>query len=81
MKGKVKWFQRIKGYGFIIEDTTGEEFFCHHSQISSEQSYKYLNQDERVTFDPEPSRNGKLRTAVNIKTDASTNEVGNADRN
>ena len=77
MIGKVKFYHRIKGWGFIVGED-GEEFFCHHSGISGNQAYKYLNDGEEVEFEAEPSRNGKLRLAVNIKTDTSTNEVDNA---
>lgn len=52
--GRVKWFNRRAGYGFIVQssgDATGEEVFVHHTSIhvTSEQ-YKYLVDGEYVTF-------------------------------
>ncbi|MCK4957435.1 MAG: cold shock domain-containing protein [Candidatus Cloacimonetes bacterium] len=52
MKGKVKWFDDVKGFGFImIED--GTEFFVHWKSIVtvSDNDRKFLVQDENVEFD------------------------------
>ena len=34
-KGKVKWFDAQKGYGFI-EQEQGSDLFVHHSEVQSE---------------------------------------------
>jgi len=34
MKGKVKWFDEQKGYGFI-EQEQGEDLFVHHTNLLS----------------------------------------------
>ena len=49
MKGKVKWFNNEKGYGFIDHDS-GEDIFVHYSQIKKD-GYKTLSEGELVTFD------------------------------
>ena len=51
MKGKVKWFNQNKGFGFIITDDN-KEYFVHWSAIvtKSPKELKTLNQNEIVEF-------------------------------
>ena len=49
MKGKVKWFNAEKGYGFIIGEDNND-YFVHYSQIQGE-GYKSLDQDQSVSFE------------------------------
>ena len=49
MVGKVKWFNDIKGYGFI-EHTNGEDIFVHYSSIQLE-GYKTLSEGDLVHYD------------------------------
>src|SRR5579871_4667253 len=47
-KGKVKWFNSSKGYGFIVTDD-GREFFAHFSAIEMD-GYKTLTENQEVSF-------------------------------
>ncbi|MEW5989033.1 MAG: cold shock domain-containing protein [Chloroflexota bacterium] len=48
--GVVKWFNRIKGYGFIQPDTGGQEVFVHYSAIDGD-GYRNLAEGDRVEFE------------------------------
>ena len=65
LTGKVKWFNREKGYGFISIDG-GEDVFVHYSAINGE-GYRALKDGQSVTFETEtdPKNSAKLR-AVNV---------------
>lgn len=50
-RGKVKWFNSEKGFGFI-ERVGGGDVFVHFSAIQGE-GYKTLEEGQEVTFDVE----------------------------
>ena len=47
--GKVKWFNRTKGFGFI-ERETGVDVFVHYSSILAE-GFKVLDEGDEVEFE------------------------------
>jgi cold shock protein len=49
IQGKVKWFSKEKGYGFI-EREGGPDVFVHYSAITGT-GYRNLEEGEPVTFD------------------------------
>lgn len=63
--GTVKWFSRLKGYGFIDPDEGGAEVFVHYSAISGE-GYRNLYEGDRVEYD-EVDR-GKGPQAQNVSS-------------
>lgn len=48
-KGRVKWFNDVKGYGFIAQDV-GDDVFVHFSSIEME-GYKTLSEGQSVEFE------------------------------
>ena len=48
-KGRVKWFNNSKGYGFIARDD-GPDVFVHYSAIHAE-GYKTLDEGTEVEFE------------------------------
>ena len=62
-KGKVKWFDSKKGYGFIASES-GEDVFVHFSAIQGA-GYKSLNEGEEVEFEVEKDQKGFKAKNVN----------------
>jgi CspA family cold shock protein len=48
--GIVKWFSRLKGYGFINPDEGGKEVFVHYSAIQGD-GYRNLFEGDKVEYD------------------------------
>ena len=55
-KGKVKWFHRKKGYGFIVNDE-GKDVFVHYSTIEGD-GFRFLDDGQEVHFEVEESDKG-----------------------
>ncbi|HZT74370.1 MAG TPA: cold shock domain-containing protein [Terriglobales bacterium] len=49
IRGKVKWFNNVKGYGFIGRDD-GPDVFVHYSALQQE-GYKSLQEGDEVEFE------------------------------
>ena len=64
-RGRVKWFNNDKGYGFIeYEGLVDEDIFVHYSAIDQE-GYKSLKEGERVEFTLIDTTKGNQ--AINVK--------------
>ena len=61
-KGKVKWFNEKKGYGFISREN-GNDVFVHFSAIKRD-GFKSLNEGDEVEF--ETSQGPKGLQATNV---------------
>jgi cold shock protein len=65
--GTVKFFNDAKGYGFIQPDSGETDAFVHITAV--EQSGMHtLRQDQRLSYDLEQDRRGKM-SAVNLKAE------------
>jgi len=61
-KGKVKWFNSEKGYGFI-ESEDGTDVFAHFSAIQMD-GYKTLEEGAEVTFEVTEGAKGPQATNI-----------------
>ena len=59
-KGTVKFFNDSKGFGFIVDAETNEEYFVHVSGLIDE-----IKEDDSVEFDLKDGRKGL--NAVDVK--------------
>ena len=63
MTGTVKWFSRVKGYGFVAPDDGGKEIFVHFSGIEGE-GYRNLEEGQKVTYTVEETPKGPQAVSV-----------------
>ena len=70
VRGKVKWFNNEKGYGFI-EYTDKDDIFVHYSAINQD-GYKSLNEGQFVEFKLLETTKGYQALDVNVVKEATT---------
>ena len=56
--GTVKWFNPVKGFGFITPDEGGSDAFVHISAVERA-GLSTLQEGQRVNYELQPGRNGK----------------------
>lgn len=62
VNGRVKWFNDMKGYGFIERDE-GPDVFVHFSAIQSE-GFRTLKPNDQVEFDVQDGPKGSQASKV-----------------
>ena len=63
--GKVKFFNEQKGYGFIEPEEGGNDAFVHMTAVQAA-GMTTLKEDQRISYELEESRNGKM-AATNLE--------------
>ena len=63
IKGKVKWYNPQKGYGFIEREDKEKDVFVHSS--AAQAASLELNEDDELTFEVENGEKGP--SAVNLQ--------------
>ncbi len=74
MKGKVKWFNGDKGFGFI-EMSDGADVFVHYSSILGD-GFKTLEEGEEVEFELENNQKGPAAKDVKRINPPASNRGG-----
>ena len=64
-QGTVKFFNKMKGFGFITQDGDGPDAFVHITAVEAA-GLTGLDTDQRVSFELEPDRQGR-ESAANLK--------------
>ena len=73
MLGKVKWFNNVKGYGFI-DHTSGEDIFVHYSVIK-QNGYKSLDEGQFVDFDLIETPKGLQAVNVVVNSNSTNSKI------
>ena len=63
IKGKVKWYNESKGFGFI-ESENSDDIFVHRTGLIN--SYVGLQPDQEVEFETKQGEKGLI--AINVKS-------------
>jgi len=64
LKGKVKWFNGKKGYGFIEREDKEKDVFVHHT-ADRDAGLKNLYEGDELTFEVENGEKGP--SAINLQ--------------
>lgn len=59
--GRVKFFNHEKGYGFILDDVTGESYFAHANNLIEE-----ITENDRVNFELGSGPKGPVALQVSL---------------
>lgn len=65
VKGKVKWFNEEKGFGFIEQTEGGPDVFVHYSAIEGK-GFRHLNDGDNVEFEIGEGQKGPQANNVRV---------------
>ncbi|KGK85125.1 cold-shock protein [Desulfosporosinus sp. HMP52] len=65
MLGKVKWFSKQKGYGFI-EQENGQDIFVHFQSVIGD-GFRTLEEGQNVEFDVMQGPRGEQASNVTVR--------------
>uniref|UniRef100_A0AAU2JY10 Cold-shock protein n=1 Tax=Streptomyces sp. NBC_00049 TaxID=2903617 RepID=A0AAU2JY10_9ACTN len=65
-RGRVKWFNTTKGFGFIKPEGSDQDIFVHISAVSAA-GLSTLNDDQEVEFEIEENQKNGKSSAINLK--------------
>jgi cold shock protein len=68
MKGTVKWFNGLKGYGFIQPEDGSKDIFVHISAVERAGMYS-LNEGQKLSFEVVADRRTGKSSADNLRAD------------
>ncbi len=71
--GIVKWFNELKGFGFIAPDEGGEDIFAHYASINMN-GFKTIKEGQRVQFDVLAGPKGKHASNIRPSSDLSNDD-------
>ena len=63
--GTVKWFNELKGFGFIQPDEGGADAFVHITAVEKA-GMRTLQENQRIAYDLQEDRPGKM-SATNLR--------------
>ena len=64
-RGRIRWFDNEKGYGFICSENEGKDIFVHYSNLKMN-GYKSVEKDQLVDFILEENEKGLVAKDVKI---------------
>ncbi|MBU2997677.1 cold shock domain-containing protein [Cellulophaga baltica] len=62
MTGTVKFYNASKGYGFITNDSTGNDIFVHATSLNGTE----LNEGDKVEYEEAEGRKGIVASQVQV---------------
>ena len=62
VRGKVKWYNSVRGYGFLVSDLDGEDSFFHISSIVPDYEFD-PEEGDSVSYEIVPGKDGRVRAA------------------
>ena len=74
-QGTVKWFNDSKGFGFISQDSGGNDLFVHFSNISGD-GFKSLKEGQKVEYEIAVGPKGEYASNVGPLLFNRLNDIG-----